>query len=139
MFKSTVYMSLIYCINLHWIALHVVKRYFTRDLSVFGIYSAVAEDNILFSEEKWSECSLFFYRLLFSYGAWNFGLEKTRDAVELRMYDYKNIYKNIIIPSVCHLHRQPPSCFLLDQDFQMWNDITFRSSGLISRYSLYLF
>lgn len=76
MFRSTVYVSLIYCINLHWFALHVVKRYSTRDLSVFGMYSAVARITFYFQKKNDQYVVCFFYRLHFSYGAWNFGLEK---------------------------------------------------------------
>lgn len=65
-------------------------------------------------------------------------LAKTKDAVELRMYEYQNIYENIITFSICHLYCQVPSRFFLDQDFQMWSNITFRNSILISRSSLYL-
>lgn len=54
-------------------------------------------------------------------------LAKTRDAVELRMYEYQNIYKNIVTLSVCHLHCEVPSHFFLDQGFQMWKDIIFRN------------
>lgn len=38
-------------------------------------------------------------------------LAKTRDAVELRMYEYLNMYKNIITFSICHLYCQVPSHF----------------------------
>lgn len=77
MFKSTVFVSLIYCINLQWIALHAVKRYFTGDLSVFGMYSAITEDNILFSGEKWSVCSSFFIGFSSPMGH-DFGLGKNK-------------------------------------------------------------
>lgn len=111
MFRSTVYVSLIYCINLQWIALHVAKRYFTRDISVFDMYSVVTEVNILFSEEKWSVCSLVFISFFSSMGHGILALANISDVVELRMYEFQNIYKNVIAPSICHLYCQALSHF----------------------------
>lgn len=61
---------------------------------------------------------VFFYWLLFFYGAWNFGFSQNSDAMELRMYEYQNIYKNMIAPYTCHVYGGVLLLFP-DQDFQM--------------------
>lgn len=84
---------------------------------------------ISFSEEKWSVCSLLFYRLLFFYGAWNFGFSKTHLPWNRECMNIK-IFIKTLLHLICHVY-----CGILllpDQDFQMWKPI------LVSRFSLNL-
>lgn len=129
MFKGTV-----------WVPLYVSKptvnspaccwKIFAMDLSVLGIYSTVTEVGSYFQEKNDQYVACFFYRLLFFYGAWNFGFSKTQmqwiwECMNIRIF----IKTLLLLIFAIYIGCSFP---FPDRDFQMWNSI------LVPRLSLYL-